>query len=248
MDREPRQDPSSFSAGPTRRALLLSLAALPSTLTLRSGVAGSQGKAAPDAFLEVSRIIVGTDALTAAAGARIEALLAARDAGFDGKLADLAQAMRTGAGDRASKLAKLTDGQVAFALQVAHPWYVGYVGNPSSFVLKDDAVFATFLEAQGWDKIIAEVPRITYPGHGAGWWNTAPPGVQAPAMPEAIIGWTFHPGGPAAILPPDPTWRAYATANHATIAAARQARPGGPAPGGSPPASSPPPPPGTIPG
>ncbi len=241
MHREHRQDQSSFSAEPTRRALLLGLAALPpAALALGPGAAQSQEKAVPDAFLEVSRIIAGTDALTAAAGARIKALLAAREAGFEGKLADLARAMQAGAGDRASKLAKLTKDQVTFALQIARPWYLGYVGDPLSFVLRDDALFATFLEAQGWEKIISEVPRITYPGHGAAWWDTAPPGIQAPAMPEAITDWTFHPGGPAAILPSDPTWRAYATADHATIAAARQAKPGGPAPGGSPPLSLPP--------
>jgi hypothetical protein len=122
-------------------------------------------------------------------------------------------------------LGGLSDEQVKFALDIAKPWYLGYVGTPSNFVLKDNAAFVTFLEAQAWEKIIDEVPRPTYPRGSAGWWVVAPPGVNAPAMPDAITSWTFHPGGPSRILAPDADWKAYALAQHTSIEEARRTKP-----------------------
>ena len=93
-------------------------------------------------------------------------------------------------------------------------------------MLKDNAAFATYLQAQSWQKILDQVPRPTYPDGSAGWWVTAPPGIAAPAMPGEIADWTFHPGGPQQILAPDPAWKSYASAKHQSIADARQAKPG----------------------
>ncbi len=134
-------------------------------------------------------------------------------------------ALDKGGADRQSKLTALSDAQVKIALEIAKPWYLGYVGTPSDFVLKDDAAFATFLEVQSWRKIIDEVPRPTYPTGNAGWWQAVPKGVDAPDMPAKITDWTFHPGGPGQIQPPDPAWRDYASTKHADLAAARQAKP-----------------------
>ncbi len=210
---------------PTRRRILIGLAVLlPPAEVLRSSV--SHAGASEDDFLWASRIIAGTGSLSPDISTRIQHLLATRIAGFEASLTDLVTAMRAAGGDRAATLAGLTGAQVAFALEIAKPWYVGYVGTPSSFVLKDDATFATFLQAQSWEKIVGEVPRITFPNRGAAWWDSTPAGVTPPPMPEGIRSWTFRPAGPPAIVPPDPAWKSYAIASHASIEAARKAKPG----------------------
>jgi len=209
----------------TRRSVLLALA----TQMPRIGLALpplANASDADDPFLRASRVIAGNATLSAGVGRRIMALLSSRITDFDAKLDDLVKTLVSTGGTREQMLSSLSAGQVRFALAIAEPWYLGRVGKPSDFVLKDDAVFATYLEAQSWSKIVDEVPRPTYPGANAGWWDAAPPGVQAPAMPEGITQWTFHPGGPAQIMAPDPKWKAYATATHADIDAARRARPG----------------------
>jgi hypothetical protein len=117
--------------------------------------------------------------------------------------------------------AALNGNQLKFAIEIAKPWYLGYVGTPSNFVLRDNAAFATYLQAQSWQKILDQVPRPTYPDGGAGWWVAAPAGIDAPAMPGEITDWTFHPGRAAAILAPDPAWKTYASAKHQSIEDAR---------------------------
>ena len=208
---------------PGRRSILLGLAATVPLWHVAMPVAAAG--ASPD-FLWASRIVTGSDTLTSGVAARIEGLLSAREAGFAGHLGQLVDAMKAAGGDRERMLSGLAPDEVAFALVIAKPWYLGYVGTPSSFVMDDDAGFATFLEAQSWEKIADVVPRITYPAHGPGWWGAVPDGVTAPAMPGGMAGWDARPAGPAAILPPDPAWRAFATADHATIEDARRARPG----------------------
>ena len=210
----------------TRRRMLIDLAAMAPAIGLAIPLV-ADAKGDGDEFLRASRIITGDETLSAGIAQRIMALLVARTAGFAAKLDDLAKSFATTGGGRDQMLSALTDEQVQFALAIAKPWYLGYVGKPSDFVLKDDAAFTTYLEAQSWSKVAEEVPRPTYPGAGAAWWDVAPPGVTAPAMPEGITRWTFHPGGgPAQIMAPDPKWKAYATADHASIDAARSAKPG----------------------
>lgn len=208
----------------TRRRILLGLTA---AISLAAAPYGSQaqGSAKGGSFLAVSRVIAGNDALSPDVAKRIEGLLAKRTDSFAAQLDDLAAALEGVSGSREQKLSKLSDEQVKFALLIAKPWYLGFVGTPSDFVLDDDAVFATFLEGQSWEKIIDEVPRPTYPGAGAGWWSEAPPHVKAPDMPADITRWNFHPPGPAQIQAPDPEWKAYATAEHGSIDAARGAKP-----------------------
>lgn len=210
---------------PARRRVLIGLAGIaPAALFLRP--APVWAAAADETFLRVSRIITGADSLSADVGQRIRKLLIDRTDQFAPRLKALSDAMQKTGGSRNEMLAGLSDEQVDFALAIARPWYLGYVGTPSSTTLDDDAEFATFLEAQSYQKIIDKVPRPTYPQQAAGWWKSAPPGVDAPEMPEQITRWTFRPDGPSRILPPDPRWRAYATADHASIEDARRARPG----------------------
>lgn len=211
----------------TRRRVLLGLATRIPVIGLAMPRIAHAADA-DDAFLKASRVITGNETLSAGVSRRIMSLLAARIPGFASKLDDLVKSLSATGGAREQMLSGLADGQVQFALAIARPWYLGHVGKPSDFVLKDDAVFATFLEAQSLSKIVHEVPRPTYPDNNAGWWDAAPPGVNAPAMPDGIKQWTFHPGGPAQIMAPDPKWKAYATAVHDTIDAARRAKPGTP--------------------
>lgn len=216
-------DPVDFRM--TRRRLLIGLAAIaPASVFLRPTIASAASD--DDAFLRASRVITGNDSLSADVALRIHELLTKRIDRFESRLGELDEAMQKTGGGRDQMLAALTDSQVDFAIDIARPWYLGYVGKPSDFVLKDDAVFATFLEAQSYQKIIDEVPRPTYPSEGPGWWDVAPPNVGAPPMPEEIKSWTFHPGGPARIMAPDPEWKAYATVHHASIEEARQKKPG----------------------
>jgi len=210
----------------TRRRVLQALATLVPAMGLATMPLATHALEADDAFLTASRVITGNTTLSAGIARRMMALLVVRIPEFAAKLDDLLKAFRATGGTREEMLSALKDSQVQFALAIAQPWYLGHVGTPSDFVLKDDAVFVTYLEAQSWTKIVHEVPRPTYPGADAGWWDVAPPGVDAPAMPEGIKEWTFHPGGPADIMAPDPKWKAYATAPHASIDAARRAKPG----------------------
>lgn len=207
-----------------RRRLLIGLS---SALPLAQLLHVSDVFAAPsdDSFLRVSRIITGNEALSADVASRIRNLLAARNDKFTSGFSDLAGVLQRAGGNRGQMLSRLTPAQVQFALTIAKPWYLGYVGKPSDFVLKDDAAFATFLEAQSWQKIIDVVPRPTYPRGAVGSWAAAPEGVNSPVMPKQITDWTFHPGGPSSILEPDSKWKLYATATHASMEEARQAKP-----------------------
>lgn len=45
-------------------------------------------------------------------------------------------------------------------------------------------------------------------------------------MPAEITDWTFQPGGPSTIMPPDAVWKAYATAKYESMESARRAKPG----------------------
>lgn len=208
----------------TRRQLLETLAGIVPAAQFLEPVS-AWAAADNGTFLRISRTITGTATLSADISQRIESLLAARMGQFAPKLNVLSETMKKAGSSRQEMLGGLSDEQVRFALDIAKPWYLGYVGTPSNFVLRDNAAFATFLEAQAWEKILDEVPRPTYPQGNAGWWIVAPPGVNAPAMPDAITSWTFHPGGPSRILAPDADWKTYALAQHTSIEEARQTKP-----------------------
>jgi fructose 5-dehydrogenase small subunit len=209
----------------TRRRVLIGLTGIaPAVRFLSPASAWAAGD--DDSFLQTSRIITGNDSLSADISQRIHSLLVERIDQFSSQLVDLAGAMKKVVGGRTEMIGALDDHQVKFAIEIAKPWYLGYVGTPSNFVLKDNAAFTTYLQAQSWQKIVDEVPRPTYPNGNAGWWVAAPPGIDAPAMPGGIANWTFHPGGPSQILAPDPEWKTYASAKHPSIEDARRAKPG----------------------
>lgn len=206
-----------------RRQVLVGLSSfIPASPFMRPAFATAEDA---NDFLQVSRIITGSENISEVVAGRIEALLEKRYNNFSARLGSLVDNLNRKKGGRAERLRGLTDDDVDFALKVAKPWYLGYVGTPSDFVLEDDAEFATFLEAQSWQKILDKVPIPTLPRGAAGWWDSPPDGVTAPDMPDQITSWTFYPSGPEEILAPDSEWRDYATADHDTIDAARRAKP-----------------------
>ena len=223
--------------GATRRQLLFGLpgfALTTSTMVAGTMAAGSEAAASSadsaDAaatadFLEISRTLTGSTGLPADVASRIQRLLETRQAAFSDRCSQLLATMRAAGPDRDARLAALSEDEVAFALQIAKPWYVGHVGEPSAQGFDDGAEFATFLHAQGSEKIMDVVPRTTYPQRRPGWWSSPPPGVDAPSMPREISGWAFQPETPEAIRAPAPQWRAYANANFDTLPQAREARP-----------------------
>ncbi|MDO5641537.1 MAG: sugar dehydrogenase complex small subunit [Paracoccus sp. (in: a-proteobacteria)] len=203
-----------------RRGFLISLAAIPPALALPA--AALSVHPASESFLAVSRIITGADDLTFPTAARIEALLAERDADFDTKLAALHDAL-SAAPSREAGLAALSDADLDTALMIAKPWYLGYVGTPSGRILEDDAAFATFLEMQAYAKTGGIVPPQSYAPGPAGWWQEAPAGVDASDLPRDAADWAYQPRQSYQIVTPDPAWRAYAAGEYDTIDAARAA-------------------------
>jgi hypothetical protein len=203
-----------------RRTLLSSLASIPPFIAFTGSKALTQESGSASKFLRVSRILVGGDDLTPGAASRIEKLLRARDIAFDSKLSRLAQSL-LGGGNRDEGIKRLGNDDLAFALEVAHPWYLGYLGTPSGRILEDDAEFTTFLEAQCFSKVRDFVPLRTYPPGNAGWWQAAPDGVDASDLPAAAASWDYQPRDSFLIRAPDPGWRAYAEGRFATVEEAR---------------------------
>ncbi|OOY21768.1 hypothetical protein BMI86_04240 [Thioclava sp. DLFJ5-1] len=206
-----------------RRRFLIALAGTVPLASLTPGFARAADSAAPsDAFLSVSRAICGNDSLSKETAARIEKLLSEDEAGFAGKLDGLANAFD--GKDRAAAIESLSDDQTTLALSIAKPWYLGFTGSPSARILKDDAEFATFLEAQALTKVSDIVPLQTYPSGGAGWWQEVPKGVDASDLPEEATSWEYQPKSSYELQYPDPAWLAYAKGEADSVDAARKAQ------------------------
>ncbi|OOY06648.1 sugar dehydrogenase complex small subunit [Thioclava sp. F28-4] len=206
-----------------RRRFLIALAGTVPLASLTPGFARAADSTAPsDAFLSVSRAICGNDSLSKETAARIEKLLSKDDAGFASKLDGLAKAFD--GKDRAAAIDGLSDEQTTLALSIAKPWYLGFTGSPSARILKDDAEFATFLEAQALTKVSDIVPLQTYPSGGAGWWQEVPKGVDASDLPEEATSWEYQPKSSYELQDPDAAWLAYAKGEVDSVDAARKAQ------------------------
>ena len=206
----------------SKRTLLLSLAAYAPLLLPGCRSASGAATTGETEFLRISRIIAGAGDLTPGAAKRIATLLGERDRRFADRLAGLGRALTAGR-PRDEALSSLKGDDIAFALEIAKPWYLGYVGEPSPGVLKDDSAFATYLEAQAYAKIADAVPLPTYPVGPAGWWADPPKGVEATDLPADSASWDHQPRQIYKIAAPDPAWRAYAAGEYATMAQARAA-------------------------
>ncbi len=203
-----------------RRVFLLSLASIPPLAALPFTALRASAAAGSQSFLAVSETITGAQNLSPETTQRVEQLLRERVDGFDDRLSSLASAL-SGPGSREALLSALDDEDLDFALQVAKPWYLGYVGSPSGRVLDDDAAFATYLEAQAYQKVADIIPLLSYAPAQAGWWKDVPDGVDGSDLPAGADTWAYQPRQSYQIAAPDPAWRAYAAGDYDTIEEAK---------------------------
>jgi len=178
-------------------------------------------------FMQASWVVIGRKDLSPDIAGRIEVLLKQRIADYDQKFAALTQALSPAIQDeklRNDALKGLSAADTAFALEIAKPWYLGYVGTAAGSSLKDDATFVTYLNAQAYEVVLKDLPRTSYPPGGRGWWQAVPAGVDSPTMPDRVIDWTWQPDGATGVIAkPDPAWQAYAMGEFPSLDAARAA-------------------------
>ena len=210
-----------------RRSFLIGALSIPPVLSFLSSGAVFAAEVTQTDFLKVSRVLIGRPDLAPDIAQRIETLLAQRIPGYSQKLAALAQVFGPAIQDPAQRnalLKALPADELDFALALAKPWYLGYVGTPSGSILKDDAVFVTYLDAQAYEVVSKDLPRTSYPPGGEGWWQAVPEGVTAPQMPEQVAEWTWQPDGATGVIAAvDPAWRAFGMGQYASVELARAA-------------------------
>jgi fructose 5-dehydrogenase small subunit len=205
-----------------------------SALVPAAFLAGPAGALAADGrsdIMAVSKTIIGRDDLSAEIGARIADLLRNRIGEFDAKLTRLAHQLDT-VSDKNKAVEDLQGDDLAFALEIAKPWYLGYVGTPGGTVLTDDGTgFVTYLDARAYEVVAQDLPRTSYPPGGRGWWQAVPPGVSSPPMPEGVTTWGWQPDNATGNLAAsDPAWVAYGMGEYPSLAAARAALSNGKSP------------------
>ena len=210
-----------------RRSFLLGAIAIPPISSFLLPQVGFAADATASDFMQLSWVLIGRQDLSPDIGARIETLLKQRDAGYDQKLAALRQALAVALKDERQRnvvLKGLSGADTDFALEIAKPWYLGYVGTPAGSNLKDDATFVTYLNAQAYEVVRQDLPRTSYPPGGRGWWQAVPKGVTSPVMPHRVTDWAWQPdGATGAIAKPDAAWRAYGMGEYPSLEAARAA-------------------------
>ena len=178
-------------------------------------------------FMQLSWVLIGRKDLSPEIGSRIETLLKQRVTGYEQKCSALSQALAVALKDerqRNQALKGLSGPDTDFALEIAKPWYLGYVGTPAGSQAKDEAAFVTYLNAQAYEVVQQDLPRTSYPPGGRGWWQAVPKGVTAPLMPQRVTDWAWQPeGATGAIAKPDAAWRAYGMGEFPSLEAARAA-------------------------
>lgn len=210
-----------------RRTFLLGAIAIPPISSFLLSDFAFADETQASSFMQASWVVIGRKDLSPDIAARIEVLLKQRIPDYDQKFAALSQALAPALKDerlRNDALKGLSASDTAFALEIAKPWYLGYVGTAAGSSLKDDATFVTYLNAQAYEVVINDLPRTSYPPGGSGWWQAVPAGVTSPSMPERVIDWTWQPDGATGVIAkPDPAWQAYAMGEFPSIDAARAA-------------------------
>ena len=210
-----------------RRSFLLGAIAIPPISSfLLPHFAFAETAPASD-FMQLSWVLIGRKDLSPDVGTRIETLLKQRVTGYDQKLSALHQALAVAVKDEKQRnqvLKGLSGPDTDFALEIAKPWYLGYVGTPSGSNVKDDATFVTYLNAQAYEVVGKDLPRTSYPPGGKGWWQAVPEGVTSPLMPHRVTDWAWQPDGATGVIAkPDAAWRAYAMGEFPSLEAARAA-------------------------
>lgn len=159
-------------------------------------------------LLRASEILTGRQGLDASVASRLYRLLSQQDARFPERLTRLMSHLLAQQGvDRQRLVDSLDDDDIATALSIISPWYLGYTGHPSTTKATDDAQFVTFLSALMYEPTRDVTPRPSYARAASDDWAKAPQGVSPPPMPAGIRQWGEGAPAPAATIPePDAPW------------------------------------------
>lgn len=161
-------------------------------------------------FHAVSQILTGRQQLDRAISQRLYSLLVRQNPLFPQQLARLTERLRHSHDlSPDATLAALSDEEVATALAIIAPWYLGYIGDPATTRATDDAHFVSFLSALMYEPTADVTPRPSYSQRGSDYWQAVPEGVSAPPMPATIHAWgKASPRAASQIAEPHPAWLA----------------------------------------
>ncbi|MCA0423307.1 MAG: sorbitol dehydrogenase family protein [Proteobacteria bacterium] len=203
-----------------RRQLLLALAAIP--LASNASFAQNSGAAAAPDVAALARLLIGRPDYSDVIIGRAQAFQADLDATFAARLAGLVQAVaRIGSKDREAVIAGLSQAEVATAVQLISPLYLGYTGSPSTTSNIDNSRFVTFLKALMYEPTADNVPRPSYAHGGPNYWTATPDGVKAPPMPADILEWgDKSPKAASTYATPDPRYVVICQGHAKTLAEA----------------------------
>lgn len=198
---------------------------LASGIIIRMPLAGSPAAHAAEPenrFHRVSQALTGRQQLDPAIAQRLYALLTRQNPLFPQRLAQLAERLgRSDARAPEALLASLSEEEVATALAIITPWYLGYTGNPATTRATDDAHFVSFLSALMYEPTADVTPRPSYSQHGSDYWQAVPNGVSAPPMPANIRAWgKASPRAASRVAQPQPAWLAMVEGRATTYAEA----------------------------
>ncbi|GAA3590199.1 hypothetical protein GCM10023078_17410 [Gibbsiella greigii] len=193
-----------------RRKFLKLMASTPVILSLPLHAANNTLNAPASDILAVSERLTGRQGLDPIIAERIKQLLTAQDPTFPERLTTLATALNAdGTANREAVINALSDENVATALAIISPWYLGYTGTPSTTKAVDDAKFVTFLSALMYEPTADNTIRPSYARAGGDYWAEPPHGVNVPAMPANIRQWGENSPQAAPTIPePDEVWLA----------------------------------------
>lgn len=206
-----------------RREFLAFLASAPPLIAVGANTAWADASVPPADIQKVSEVLLGRAPLDPGVIARVGEVLARRDTNFAPRLAALAKAVGdAGPADRERVVATLSEADAATAIEVISPWYLGYVGSPSTVKAADDSEFVTFLDAVMYEPTADNLIRPTYARAGGDYWAEVPAGVMAPAMDPDIREWgARNPKAAATYATPDPAYVAIVSGKAKTVAEAR---------------------------
>ena len=159
-------------------------------------------------LLSVSEILTGRRGLPVDITERLSSLLIKHDPQFPQQLARLFNHLSAlSADERENIVGKLDDADVKTAFAIISPWYLGFIGHPSTTKATDDAEFVTFLSALMYEPTQDMTIRPSYARAGGDYWADVPAGVSAPPMPDNIREWGDNAPKPAATIPaPGAPW------------------------------------------
>jgi hypothetical protein len=166
---------------------------------LTGGFAWSAAPATPVAAADVeefrvlSRLLTGAPELDPGLAERAYNQLTFLDAGFPGKTAALAAAVKSsGAASMDAFLASPNAGGEDLRgtmVTIVSAWYLGFTGTPIPLRAEDDTGFVTLTEARMYAPTIDATVRPSYARDGLNYWVEPPSFVVAPVAAPGIKSW-----------------------------------------------------------